>query len=49
MATSHHERTVVDFMRKNESSFLPFRNSDTYNLFEPPMIENKKENNGYWF
>ena len=42
-------RDIVDLMRKNETSFPHFRNSDTYKLFEPPVFENKKENNGYWF
>ena len=42
-------RDIVDLMRKNETSFPHFRNSDTYKLFEPPVFENKKEANGYWF
>ena len=42
-------RDIVDFMRKNETSFPHFRNSDTYKLFEPPVFENKKKANGYWF
>ena len=42
-------RDIVDLMRKNESSFPHFRNSDTYKLFEPPVFENKKKANGYWF
>ena len=42
-------RDIVDLMRKNETSFPHFRNSNTYKLFEPPVFENKKENNGYWF
>lgn len=42
-------RDIVDFMRKNEASFPHFRNSATYKLFEPPVFENKKQANGYWF
>ena len=42
-------RDIVDFMRKNEASFPHFRNSNTYKLFEPPVFENKKRANGYWF
>ena len=42
-------RDIVDLMRKNEASFPHFRNSDTYKLFEPPVFENKKKSNGYWF
>ena len=42
-------RDIVDLMRKNETSFPHFRNSDTYKLFEPPVFENKKKANGYWF
>ncbi len=40
---------IVDLMRKNETSFPHFRNSNTYKLFEPPVFENKKRANGYWF
>ena len=36
-------------MRKNETSFPHFRNSNTYKLFEPPVFENKKRAKGYWF
>ena len=42
-------RDIVDFMRKNETSFPHFRNSATYKLFKPPVFENKKQANGYWF
>ncbi len=42
-------RDIVDLMRKNETSFPHFRNSNTYKLFEPPVFENKKHSNGYWF
>ena len=42
-------RDIVDFMRKNEASFPHFRTSATYKLFEPPVFENKKQANGYWF
>ena len=42
-------RDIVDFMRKNEASFPHFRTSATYKLFEPPVFENKKRANGYWF
>ena len=42
-------RDIVDLMRKNETSFPHFRNSNTYKLFEPPVFENKKKANGYWF
>lgn len=42
-------RDIVDLMRKNETSFPHFRNSNTYILFEPPVFENKKVNHGYWF
>ena len=42
-------RDIVDLMRKNETSFPHFRNSNTYKLFEPPVFENKKQANGYWF
>ena len=42
-------RDIVDLMRKNEASFPHFRNSATYKLFEPPVFENKKKANGYWF
>ena len=42
-------RDIVDFMRKNEASFPHFRNSNTYKLFEPPVFENKREANGYFF
>ena len=42
-------RDIVDLMRKNETSFPHFRNSNTYKLFEPPVFENKKRANGYWF
>ena len=42
-------RDIVDFMRKNETSFLPFKNSYTYKLFEPPFFENQKTVGGYWF
>ena len=42
-------RDIVDLTRKNETSFPHFRNSDTYKLFEPPVFENKKKSNGYWF
>lgn len=42
-------RDIVDFMRKNETSFPHFRNSATYKLFEPPVFENKKKAIGYWF
>ena len=42
-------RDIVDLMRKNETSFPHFRNSATYKIFEPPVFENKKKANGYWF
>ena len=42
-------RDIVDLMRKNETSFPHFRNSNTYKLFEPPVFKNKKVNHGYWF
>ena len=42
-------RDIVDLMRKNETSFPHFRNSDTYKLFEPPIFENKKKASGYFF
>lgn len=42
-------RDIVDLMRKNETSFPHFRNSNTYKLFEPPVFENKMRANGYWF
>lgn len=42
-------RDIIDFMRKNETSFPHFRNSNTYKLFEPPVFENKKQAKGYWF
>ena len=42
-------RDIVDFMRKNETPFPHFRTSATYKLFEPPIFENKKQANGYWF
>ena len=31
---------IVDLMRKNETSFPHFRNSNTYKLIEPPIFEN---------
>ena len=43
------QRDILDFMRKNETSFPHFRNSNTYKLFEPPVFENKIKANGYWF
>ena len=36
-------RDIVDFMRKNETSFPHFRNSNTYKLFDPPVFENKRQ------
>ena len=42
-------RDIVDLMRKNETSFPHFRNSNTYQLFEPPVSENKKKSGGYFF
>ena len=42
-------RDIVDLMRKNETSFPHFRNSNTYKLFEPPVFENKKKASGYFF
>ena len=42
-------RYVFGLMRKNETSFPHFRNSNTYKLFEPPVFENKKRAKGYWF
>ena len=42
-------RDIVDVMRKNEEIFPEFASSDTAKLFTPPIFENKKENNGYWF
>ena len=42
-------RDIVDLMRKNETSFPHFRNSNTYTLFEPPIFENQKTAGGYWF
>ena len=42
-------RDIVDLMRKNETSFPHFRTSNTYKLFDPPVFENKKRSNGYWF
>ena len=42
-------RDIVDLMRKNEEYFAEFAGSDTAKLFTPPIFENKKENNGYWF
>jgi len=42
-------RDIVDVMRKNEDSFAPFCQSNTYKLFEPPIFENTKDSNGYWF
>ena len=42
-------RDIVDLMRKNETSFPHFRNSNTYKLFEPPVFENKKRASGYFF
>ena len=42
-------RDIVDIMRKNEEIFPEFANSETARLFTPPVFENKKENNGYWF
>ncbi len=40
---------IVVLMRKNETSFPHFRNSNTYKLFEPPIFENQKTTGGYWF
>ena len=45
----HSLRDIVDFMRKNEDRFPDFRNSATYQLFDPPIFENKKSNKGYFF
>ena len=42
-------RDIVDFMRKHETHFPEFRASRTYELFTPPIFENKKENHGYFF
>ena len=42
-------RDIVDLMRKNETSFPHFRNSNTYKIFEPPIFKNKNEENGCWF
>ena len=42
-------RDIVDLMRKNETSFPHFRNSNTYKLFEPQIFENQKTAGGYWF
>ena len=42
-------RDIVDLMRKNEEYFAEFANSDTANLFTPPIFENKKRAHGYWF
>ena len=42
-------RDIVDLMRKNETSFPHFRNSNTYKLFEPQIFENQKNAGGYWF
>jgi hypothetical protein len=41
-------RDIVDLMRKNETSFPHFRNSNTYKFFEPPIFKNKNEENGCW-
>lgn len=40
---------IVDLMRKNEEIFPEFASSDTAKLFTPPIFENKKKANGYWF
>ena len=42
-------RDIVDLMRKNEEIFPEFAASDTAKLFTPPIFENKKKANGYWF
>ena len=42
-------RDIVDMMRKNEKIFPEFAASDTAKLFTPPIFENKKKANGYWF
>jgi len=42
-------RDIVDLMRKNEEIFPEFASSDTAKLFTPPIFENKKKANGYWF
>ena len=42
-------RDIVDVMRKNEEIFPEFASSDTAKLFTPPIFENKKKANGYWF
>ena len=42
-------RDIVDLMRKHEEQFVEFAASETVKLFSPPIFENKKDNNGYWF
>ena len=42
-------RDIVDIMQKHEEIFAEFAASDTSKLFTPPIFENKKKANGYWF
>ena len=42
-------RDIVDLMRKHGENFPQFADSNTRKLFEPPVFENKKKANGYWF
>ena len=42
-------RDIVDLMRKHGENFPQFADSNTCKLFEPPVFENKKKANGYWF
>lgn len=40
---------LVNYIRHNPDDFPELVNSATAKLFSPPIFDNKKSNNGYWF
>lgn len=46
----HQELTmIVDTIRKYPAVFPEWHSSATAQLYDPPIFENKKKSNGYWF
>lgn len=46
----HQELTmIVDTIRKYPADFPEWHSSATAQLYDPPIFENKKKSNGYWF
>jgi hypothetical protein len=41
--------SIVNFIRDNEDAFPQWHSSDTAKLFSPPIFQNKKQSQGYFF